>query len=390
MNKSILKCCTAVGTTLSLVAGLSVLDIGGSYAAPAAPHYPKEIGAGEGALNIVAWEGYAQDDWVKPFETETGCKVNRKYAGSSDEMVALMRQGGGSQYDLVSASGDATLRLIYGGDVQPINVGLIPDFKDFAASLKSPPHNTVKGLHYGLSYEWGPNVLLWNTDKIKTAPTSWAALYDTAYSGKLTVPDNPIQIADAALYLKSHTPSLGIKDPYELTEKQLDAAVDLLKSERPLVKKYWALASDEIELFKNGDAVVGAAWPYQTITLKAANVPVSDTVPSEGATGWADSWMLSTKTAHPNCAYMWMKYVSTPKIQAAQALYFGETPVNEKACSVMDATDPGSCARYHLSAPPSYLQSIKFWKTPQKDCGDGRKDCTDYTVWQQKWTEIKG
>jgi putative spermidine/putrescine transport system substrate-binding protein len=376
----------AVGASLGTAFAFSV----SALAAPAAPNYPKTIGAGEGALNIVAWEGYAEDAWIKPFEKETGCIVNRKYAGSSDEMVTLMRQGGGGEYDLVSASGDASLRLIYGGTVQPIDVKLIPDYENFVPDLKSPPHNTVNGLHYGLSYEWGPNVLLYNTDKIASAPTSWSAIYDERYKGKISVPDNPIQIADAALYLAAKDPSLGIKDPYELNEKQLDAVVELLKKQRGLVKKYWALASDEIELFKNGDVVIGAAWPYQTITLKAAGAKVADTIPAEGATGWADSWMLSAKSKHVNCAYKFMAYVSTPSVQAQQALFFGETPANLKACDEMDKADKGSCAKYHLNEAATYIKQIRFWKTPQKTCGDGKKDCTDYSVWQRKWQEVKG
>lgn len=368
----------------------SLLAPGAGSAAPAPAHYPAAVGPGEGSLDIVAWEGYAQDDWVKPFEAETGCQVNRKYAGSSDEMVALMRQGGGGEYDLVSASGDATLRLIYGGDVQPIAVDLVPAYKDFVADLQSPPHNTVGGVHYGLSYEWGPNVLLWNSAKVKQAPTSWGALYDPQYKGLVTVPDNPIQIADAALYLSTTKPELGITDPYELTPAQLDAAVALLKGQQPLVKKYWALASDAIELFKNGDAVIGAAWPYMTNTLKEGGAAVADTVPAEGATGWADSWMLSAKAKHPNCAYKFMSYVSTPKVQAAQAISFGETPVNLKACAEMDAQQAGACARYHLDAPASYLKQIRFWKTPLQQCADGSKGCTGYSEWQKRWQDIKG
>ncbi len=361
-----------------------------SFAEPAKPSYPKAIGKGEGALNIVAWEGYAEDAWIKPFEAESGCKVNRKYAGSSDEMVTLMRQGGGAEYDLVSASGDASLRLIYGGDVQPIDVKLIPDFANFIPELQAPPHNTIGGVHYGLSYEWGPNVLLYNTEKVTPAPTSWASIYDAAYQGKITVPDNPIQIADAALYLAATEPGLGIKDPYELTAKQLDAAVALLKKQRPLIKKYWALASDEIELFKNGDAIIGAAWPYQTITLKGSGAPVADLIPKEGATGWADSWMLSAKSKHPNCAYKFMAYVSTPSVQAQQALFFGETPANLKACDAMNAAEAGSCAKYHLNEAATYIKQIKFWKTPQPTCSDGTKNSTGYNLWQQKWQEIKG
>ena len=375
---------------MGLVAAGLVAAVGVASAAPVKAHYPSKVGPGEGDLNMVVWEGYAQPEWVKPFEKQTGCQVHAKYAGSSDEMVALMRQGGGGQYDLVSASGDASLRLIYGGNVQPINMKLISNHKNFLPQLKAPSFNTVNGVHYGVSYEWGPNVLLYNTKQVKPAPTSWAAIYSDKYKGKITVPDNPIQIADAALYLSAHKPSLKIKDPYELTQKQLDAVKQLLKKQRPLMKKYWALASGEIALFKNGDAVIGAAWPYQTNVLQADGVPVADTIPQEGATGWADSWMLSAKAKHPNCAYKWMEYVTTPKVQAEQAIYFGETPANKLACSAMDKIQAGSCKKYHLNAPASYFNKIKFWKTPRRQCGNGHNDCTTYTQWQQAWQEIKG
>jgi putative spermidine/putrescine transport system substrate-binding protein len=350
---------------------------------------PTSVGKGEGKLNLIAWEGYTQGQWVKPFQKKTGCKVHAHYAGSSDDMVTLMRQGGGKQYDGVSASGDASLRLIYGKDVQAVNPKLIPDFKNFIPALKSPPHNTIKGVHYGISLQWGPNTLLWNTKKVKPAPTSWSSIYSKKYKGKITVPDNPIQIADAALYLSKTQPGLGIKDPYELNDAQFKATVALLKKQHSLVKKYWASAGDEIDLFKNGGAVVGASWPYQTNTLQAAKAPVKDLIPKEGATGWADTWMISSKAKHPNCAVMWIKWVSTPRVQAQQAISFGETPANTKACAIMNKLSKGSCAQYHANASAAYFNSIKFWKTPTKDCGNGKSNCMDYTKWQQAWTDIK-
>jgi putative spermidine/putrescine transport system substrate-binding protein len=351
---------------------------------------PTTIGAGEGQLNLIAWEGYVDDSWVKQFTQQTGCKVSAKYAGSSDEMVSLMKGGGGGQWDMVSASGDADLRLIYSGDVIPMNTSLIPDFNNFQTYFKTPPYNTISGVHYGISLQWGPNTLLYNTKKFVNPPTSWSVIYDPANKGLVTVPDNPIQIADAALYLSKTKPSLGIKDPYELTKAQFDAAVALLKTQRPLINKYWALASDEISLFQNGDVTVGAAWPYQTIQLKAAGAPVADTIPSEGATGWGDTWMLATKAPHPNCAYLWTAYVSTPQVQAEQALFFGETPVNTKACAAMEALQAGSCAQYHADAAGAYFDTIKFWKTPIAQCGDGNNNCIAYADWVSAWTSIKG
>jgi putative spermidine/putrescine transport system substrate-binding protein len=359
----------------------------------AAGGLPTKIGKGEGSLNLIEWPAYSDPSFAKPFERQTGCKIHRKDAGSSNEMVALMRTGGGGgggQYDLVSASGDASLRLIVGGDVQPVNVNLIPQWKNFISIFKSPAHNTVKGVHYGVSLQWGPNTLLYNTKKVKPAPNTWGAIYSSKYKGKVTVPNNPIQIADAALYLMKTKPSLGIKDPYELTKSQLDAVVSLLKSQKKLIRKYWGSATDEINLFKSGDAVIGAAWPYQTLALQGAKAPVKELIPKEGATGWADTWMLAKKAKHPNCAYMWMKYVATPKVQAKQALVFGETPVNPKACSFMNKLQKGSCGQYHLNQPLSYYKRIYFWKTPVPDCGNGSKDCQDYNAWQRAWTQVTG
>jgi putative spermidine/putrescine transport system substrate-binding protein len=351
---------------------------------------PSSVGAGEGHLNLIAWEGYAQPQWVKPFEASTGCQVSAKYAGSSSEMVSLMANGGGHQYDLVSASGDADLRLIYGGDVRPINIGLIPQWKNFHPFLQSPPFNTIGGKHYGVSYEFGPNVLLYSTKTFPSAPSSWSVLYDKKYTGAVTVPDNPIQIADAALYLSKTQPKLGITDPYELTQPQFNATVSLLKQQHPLIKKYWDLASQEISLFHSGTTVVGAAWPYQTNTLKAAHSAVADTIPSQGATGWADTWMLATNAPHPNCAYKWMQWVTTPKVQAQEAVYFGETPANKLACPIMDKLQKGACAAYHANAPEAYFKTIKFWKTPLAQCGNGKNDCVPFQQWVSAWTQIIG
>ena len=354
---------------------------------------PTSIGKGEGALNLIEWPFYSDPSFAKTFERESGCKIHRKDAGSSNQMVALMRAGGGGgggQWDLVSASGDASLRLIKGGDVKAVNVDLVPSWKQFIPIFKSPAHNTVDGVHYGVSVQWGPNVLLYNNQKVKPGPTNWNALYDPKYKGQITIPNNPIQIADAAFYLEHSKPSLVITDPYELNKALCDATIALLKQQRHLVKLYWNYDTDGRAAFANGDVSLGAIWPVDTLALQAKKVPVTEVIPKEGATGWADTWMLAKRAPHPNCAYAWMKYVTQPQVEAKQALVFGETPVNPKACPYMDKIQAGSCAKYHLNEPLAYYNTIKFWKTPIADCGNGKSDCMDYNAWQNAWTQITG
>lgn len=348
------------------------------------------IGPGESHLNLIAWPYYTEDKWVKPFEKETGCEVKIKYGNTSDQMVNLMRQGGGSLYDGVSASGDATLRLIAGGDVAGIDVNMFDNYSDVMPSLQAPAHNTVDGVHYGVPYTWGPNVLMYNTDEVKPVPTSWDVAFETdsPYKGQVTAYDSPIYIADAALYLKTHQPDLGITDPYELTTEQLDAAIELLKTQSSLIDKYWAIYTDEIDGFDSGDMVIGTAWPVnQQYTTK---VPVASVIPSEGVTGWADTWMMSSKAANPNCMLMWMDYTLRPEVQAAVGVTFGATPATLSSCPLLNKELGKDAALYHCG-DDQYLSSIYLWRTPLSECGDDRgATCTDYNTWTTRWLEVRG
>lgn len=373
-------------------------DAAGGGGGDSQSNLPTEIGEGEGELDLVAWLGYTEDgstdkayDWVTPFEDETGCKVKVKYADTSDQMVTLMRQGG--LYDGVSASGDASNRLIAGGDVAEINTHLIPDFADVMPSLQSPVHNTIDGKHYGVPYMWGANVLMYNTDVVTDAPSSWDVTWESnsPYAGKVTAYNSPIFIADAALYLKAHDPDLGITDPYELTTEQLDAAVELLKQQKPLIGKYWAALTDEIDGFTSGDLVIGTAWPYQVSFLKSDKQPVEAVIPSEGATGWADTWMMAAEAPHPNCMYEWMKWTMTPDVQAEVAEFYGATPSNTASCDLLRKVFGESTDTDYHCGDDDFLSQLEVWRTPLADCGDDRGEtCMDYSVWSQKWNEVIG
>ncbi|MDP9220489.1 MAG: ABC transporter substrate-binding protein [Actinomycetota bacterium] len=369
----------------------------GSGAAPPLPKVSmlKSLGTVEGELNLVNWAGYAEDgtndktvDWVHPFEKATGCTVHSKIGNTSDEMVALMKTG---QYDGVSASGDATLRLIYGGLVAPVNTDLVPNYATIQDFLKNRSWNSVDGKSYGTPHGWGANLLMWNTAVVKQKPTSWGVVFDanSPYKGKVTAYDSPIYIADAALYLMKHQPDLGIKNPYALDRKQLDAAVKLLKQQKPNVGEYWSDYTKAVQAFESGNSVIGTTWQViANLVTSDKKASVQTIVPSEGSTGWSDTWMVAAKAKHPNCMYKWMDWITSPKVNAQVAEWFGEAPAQSKACD--ETADKAFCTTYH-AADKAYSEKISYWTTPTKHCLDGRGNiCTDYATWTQEWTGVKG
>jgi putative spermidine/putrescine transport system substrate-binding protein len=386
---------------------LVIAGCGGGGGGSSSTQALKSVGKGEGQLNLVAWPGYVADPWKSDFEKQSGCKVNVKEAGTSDEMVDLMRTG---QYDGVSASGNATARLVDGGDVAPVNTDLVPNYATVFDDLKNQPYNTFDGVHYGIPHGRGANLLIWNRNSVKPAPTSWSVILDPnqakKYSGKISVYDDPIYIADAAVYLKSHQPSLGITNPYELDSSQFNAAVNLLKAQHPYVGEYWSDAAKQIQSFTNGDDLAGTTWQYQYLALTGDNQPIDASpasqgfLPSEGATGWSDTWMIAKNAAHPNCMYKWMNFIVSPTANAEVAQSFGEAPAQSKACDTSTLTaaakadgfppDPQFCNEYH-AGEPNFWKRVYYWQTPLADCGDSRGNtCKDYNDWVAAWTQIKG
>ena len=368
--------------------------------APSA-NVPASLGATEGALNLVAWTQYVVGgsggepvaeggyDWVTPFEDATGCKVTVKVGASSSEMVQLMKTG---QYDGVSASGDATLRLVAAGDVAAVNTNLIPNYANVFPALKNQKHNSVNGVAYGVPHGRGANLLMYNTDVVPETTDSWSVVFEggDAYQGKVTAYDYEIYIADAAVYLMATKPELNITNPYSLDEAQFTAAVDLLKAQRANIETYWGGAQQQIDSFTNGDMVVGTTWQYQVNVLTDAGVPVKAIVPKEGSTGWSDTWMISSKAKNPNCMYKWMDWIIGPEANSMATVWFGEAPVSQAGCDEAEKLSADHCETFHAT-DEDYFSKIWYWSTPTKECLDGRGAiCKDFSEWTQAWTEIKG
>lgn len=357
---------------------------------------PTELGKGEGQLNIVAWAGYVERgetdknyDWVTGFEKETGCKVSVKTAATSDEMVALMNEGG---FDLVTASGDASLRLIAGGKVQALNLALIPSYSKIDPRLQNAPWHTVDGKHYGVPYQWGGNILMYNTKVFPKAPDSWNVVFEEqtladgkSNKGRVQAFDGPIHIADAALYLMTHQPALGIKDPYELNEDQYKASLDLLRKQRQLVGRYWHDAFVQIDDFKNEGVVASGSWPFQANALIADKQPIATTVPKEGVTGWADTSMVHSDAKNLICAYKWLEHSLSNKLQGDLAAWFGSVPVVPAACEGNALLGPTGCKTNGIDN----FDRVRFWRTPVSQC-KSQGTCVPYYRWVSDYIAILG
>lgn len=356
------------------------------------------LGKGEGQVSIVAWPGYiergetmAEFDWVTGFEEATSCKVEVKTAATSDEMVALMNEGG---FDLVTASGDASLRLIAGKRVQEINTDLIPSWDEIDERLKEAPWHTVDGKHYGTPYMWGPNVLMYNTEVFDEAPTSWDVVFKEmmlpdgkSNKGRVQAYDGPIHVADAANYLMTNSPELGITSPYELNDEQYQAALNLLREQREIVSRYWHDAFIQMDDFTNEGVVASGSWPFQVNLLQSQGVPVSSVIPAEGATGWADTTMMHVDAENPNCAYLWMEHTLSSNLMSDLSVWFGANPAVLAACTDGRGMQTAEgCTKNGLDD----FEKIKFWTTPVTNCPSQGGECIPYYRWVSDYIGVIG
>jgi putative spermidine/putrescine transport system substrate-binding protein len=272
-----------------------------------------------------------------------------------------------------------------------VNTALVPNYADIIPDLKDKPWNTVAGQNYGIPHGRGANLLLYNTAANPTPPTSWKDMWDPASpaKGKISPYDDAIYIADAAVYLMSTKPELGIKNPYALDKTQFDAAIGLLQQQKPLVAEYWADVVKQGQGLSSGSLLEGQGWQLTAnLANSSAAGKVGTTKPSEGATGWSDTWMVKKDTPNVNCSYLWLNHVASPEVNAQIAEYFGEAPANTKSCAL--TTNKDHCTQYHAQET-GFWDNVYYWTTPVESCIDGRTDvkCVPYDDWVKAWTQLR-
>ena len=320
-------------------------------------------------LTMVIWEGYAAPAFAEKFEEENDATINATPMSSSDDAFARLQAGGGSNFDLVSASNDVSQRLIDAGLVQAIDPTRLTNFDDLYEQFQYPSYITKDGELYGANFAWGPTLMLYNTEQVAEEPTSWSALLDEQYAGKISTWNAPIQIAQYALLLDPKP-----EDPYLLDDEQLAQVRDILLQQRPLIRTYWNLGDELKQLYASGEVVISDAWPYVTLGLQDQGVPVAEVIPSEGVTGWSDSWMLTSGAQNVDLAYKWMDYMIGPDGQMG-VLNGNNYAITNRV--VIEGLDPELREGLRMDNIEEGYESILMWR-----------NVPNYDKWLQIWQEV--
>ena len=371
--------------TCALALACATAACGGVGASSEAPQQTSPVSANglpapEGVVRVLAREGYTEDSWIIPFQKQTGCRVDVHYLGPGDDTSALLSQG---SYDVVTLASEDLPAFAAVRRIRPIDPTFVPHFRTLRPGLRGIPALVRGGALLGVPFQWGPNLLIWNTKTLAHAPISWNALYLKRNRGRISIPDDPIQIADAALLAEAQHPSLHIRSPYQLSEKQLRAALKLLKRQKALAPSRWDAASDQVSAFANGAAVLGAGWSYAARELRKQGIPARGEIPLEGATAWLDSWALVSTATHLGCAYRFLDYSTKAAVQAKTSRLVGAAPAAPGACTLLGM--PLCRSLGYVDAAD--LRRLRFRTTPGMSCPGGQK-CASALRWRAVWNRL--
>ena len=324
-------------------------------------------------LTLLVWEGYADPSFIGAFEGSHHCKVVASYMGTSDELVAKLRGGSASNYDVISPSSDVAASIVRAGLAAPLDLSKIPAYSQLSAKLRDSNIVKLNNQVYGVPFVWGPNPLLYDTTAFAKAPDSWSVLWDAKYRGKVSVWDELSTIYMAAQVLGYDKP-----DPsqlYNLSDAQLEAVEKKLIELKPNIRKMWATGGELTNLFQNHEVVIAMGWPLMTNDLRKLNFPIGETIPRENTTGWIDHLMITAASSNKELAQAFLAYMVEAQTQKKVSDVTHYTPANPAAAQFLSADEKKIL---HLDDPDAYMQSIYFWQ-----------DVPRRPKYNEIWNEVK-
>jgi spermidine/putrescine-binding protein len=311
----------------------------------------------EESLSLLVWEGYANPTFVHAFEEAYHCKVSASYMGSSDDLVAKLRGGSASNFDVISPSSDVAASIARAGLAEPLDLGKLPTYAQLSPKLRELPLVKSNGKTFGVPFMWGPNPLLYDTTVFPKPPDSWAIFWDPKYKGKISVWDDL-----STLYMAAQMLGYDKPDPaqlYNLSDEQLAAVKQKLLALKPNIRKMWSTGGELTNLFENHEVVAAMGWPLMTNQLHQANFPIGETIPKENTTGWIDHLMITSASPHKELAYAFLEYMIQAQTQKTITDVTHYTPANPAAAQLMTGAEKRGL---HLDDPDAYMQRIYFWQ----------------------------
>jgi putative spermidine/putrescine transport system substrate-binding protein len=371
---------------LSLVLAIAAAACGGAGASSAttsgqSPNASTTgLPAPEGIVRVLAREGYTEDSWIVPFQKATGCQVAVRYLGPGDDTAQILSEG---SYDIVSLASEDIPELAAARVIRPLDTRFLPHLTNLRPALRAAPALNRGGTVLGVPFQWGPNLLIWNSRAIVKPPISWNALLIKKNDGRGSIPDDPMEIADAALLAESQHPSLHIRSPFQLSERQLRGALNELKKLKVRAPSRWEAASDQVGSFVNGAAAIGSGWAYAVRELRRQGIPAQSEIPREGATAWLDSWSLVSSATHLGCAYRFLDYSTRAAVQAETSRLVGAAPAAPAACNLLGM----AVCRSLGYVTKAQLATLTFRTTPGMSCPGGQR-CTSAAHWRAVWNRL--
>jgi spermidine/putrescine-binding protein len=315
-------------------------------------------------LNLLVWEGYADPSFIRGFEEQCKCKVSASYMGSSDELVAKLRGGSASNYDVISPSSDVATMLATTGLTTPLDLSKIPSYSQLSPKLTSLPL---------VPFMWGPNPIIYDTTVFAQPPDSWSVFWDPKYKGKISVWDDLSTVYMAAQILGYDKPDPG--QLYNLSDPQLEQVKKKLLELKPNIRKMWSTGGELTNLFLNHEVVAGMGWPLNTAELKKRNFPVGETIPKENTTGWMDHLMITSASENKDVAYQFLEYMVQAKTQKLVTDVTRYTPANPQAGQLMTGEQRQIL---HMDDIDNYQKRIYFWQ-----------DVPRRAKYNEIWNEVK-
>jgi spermidine/putrescine-binding protein len=352
----------------SKVASLAVLSLAIAVALICAA-----CGKRQQSLSLLVWEGYADPTFIHAFEEAHHCKVVASYMGSSDELVAKLRGGSASNYDVISPSSDVATSIVRAGLAAPLDLAKIPSYSQLSPRLRDSPLVKSNKQTYGVPFVWGPNPLLYDTTAFKPAPDSWSVLWDPKFKGKISLWDELSSVYMAAQVLGYDKP-----DPnqlYNLTDEQLAAVKKKLIELKPNMRKYWSSGGELTNLFQNHEIIAAMGWPLMTNQLQKLNFPIGETIPKENTTGWIDHLMITSASSHKELASAFLEYMVEAQTQKLVTDVTHYTPANPGTAQFLTPEEKKSL---HLDDPDAYMKRIYFWQ-----------DVPRRAKYTEIWNEVK-